>query len=141
MSSEKDYDDVQNTIDYWGYQILEFDFERKEMKAECYAIGNKELVVDNILIDSFHRILGKAAPQKPEIAETPDTISLPYMFKGSPYYTSTDEVLNSVQFQFSLSPDFSTIELDKVQDVENLYGSTGSPWHTPIDLNEGKDIT
>lgn len=63
------------------------------------------------------------------------------MFKGSPYYTSTDEVLNSVQFQFSLSPDFSTIELDKVQDVENLYGSTGSPWHTPIDLNEGKDIT
>lgn len=141
MSSEKDYDDVQKTIDYWGYQILEFDFERKEMKAECYAIGNKELVVDNILIDSFHRILGKAAPQKPEIAETPDTISLPYMFKGSPYYTSTDEVLNSVQFQFSLSPDFSTLELDKVQDVENLYGSTGSPWHTPIDLNEGKDIT
>lgn len=141
MSSEKDYDDVQKTIDYWGYQILEFDFEQKEMKAECYAIGNKELVLDNILIDSFHRTLGKAAPQKPEIAETPDTLSLPYIFKGSPYSTSTDEALNSTQFQFSLSPDFSTLELDKVQDVENLYGSTGSPWHTPVDLNEGKDIT
>lgn len=131
MSSEKDYDDVQKTIDYWGYQILEFDFEQKEMKAECYAIGNKELVLDNILIDSFHRTLGKAAPQKPEITETPDTLSLPYIFKGSPYSTSTDEALNSTQFQFSLSPDFSTLELDKVQDVENLYGSTGSPWHTP----------
>lgn len=33
------------------------------MKAECYAIGNKELVVDNILIDSFSRTLGKAAPK------------------------------------------------------------------------------
>ena len=52
MSSEQDYDDVQKTIDYWSYQILEFDFDKKEMKAECYAIGNKELVVDNILIDS-----------------------------------------------------------------------------------------
>lgn len=71
MSSEKDYDDVQKTIDYWGYQILEFDFERKEMKAECYAIGNKELVVDNILIDSFHRILGKAAPQNPKSQKHP----------------------------------------------------------------------
>ena len=58
MSSEQDYDDVQKTIDYWGYQILEFDFDKKEMKAECYAIGNKELVVDNILIDSFSRTLG-----------------------------------------------------------------------------------
>lgn len=63
MSSEQDYDDVQKTIDYWGYQILEFDFDKKEMKAECYAIGNKELVVDNILIDSFSRTLGKAAPK------------------------------------------------------------------------------
>lgn len=69
MSSEQDYDDVQKTIDYWGYQILEFDFDKKEMKAECYAIGNKELVVDNILIDSFSRTLGKAAPKKPEIKE------------------------------------------------------------------------
>lgn len=54
----------KKTIDYWGYQILEFDFDKKEMKAECYAIGNKELVVDNILIDSFSRTLGKAAPKK-----------------------------------------------------------------------------
>ena len=69
MSSEQDYDDVQKTIDYWSYQILEFDFDKKEMKAECYAIGNKELVVDNILIDSFSRTLGKAAPEKPEIKE------------------------------------------------------------------------
>ncbi len=30
MSSEQDYDDVQKTIDYWGYQILEFDFDKKK---------------------------------------------------------------------------------------------------------------
>ena len=142
MSSEQDYDDVQKTIDYWGYQILEFDFDKKEMKAECYAIGNKELVVDNILIDSFSRTLGKAAPKKPEIKEiTEETITLPYTFKGSPYKTTTDEQLNSVQYQFSLNQDFSTIEYNKVRDVEDLYGSTGKPLHIPIDLNENIDIT
>ena len=94
------------------------------MKAECYAIGNKELVVDNILIDSFSRTLGKAAPKKPEIKEiTEETITLPYTFKGSPYKTTTDEQLNSVQYQFSLNQDFSTIEYNKVR---------GNPYTSPL---------
>ncbi len=141
MSSEKDYADVQKTIDYWGYQILEFDFEKKEMKVECYAIGNKELVVDNILIDSFHRTLGKAAPAKPEVKQLPDTLTLPYTFEGSEYATTTDEPLNTVQFQFSFTDDFAVVDYEYVTDVENLYGSTGDPLHIPIDLNEGRDIT
>ena len=82
MSSEQDYDDVQKTIDYWGYQILEFDFDKKEMKAECYAIGNKELVVDNILNDSFSRTLGKAAPEKPEIKENNRRESSPCLIRS-----------------------------------------------------------
>lgn len=141
MSSEQDYDDVQKTIDYWGYQILDFDFDKKEMKAECYAIGNRDLVVDNILIDSFHRSLGKAAPQKPSIEEITDTITLPYTLAGSKYETESDEPLNSVQFQVSTTDDFSSVVFNKVTDVEDFYGSTGKPWHIPVDLNEGKDIT
>ncbi len=141
MSSEQDYDDVQKTIDYWGYQILEFDFDKKEMKVECYAIGNKELVVDNILIDSFSRTLGKAAPEKPEINEIPATITLPYTFEGSAYATTTDEPLNTVQYQFSFTEDFASIDYEEIADVEDLYGSTGSPLHIPIDLNENRDIT
>ncbi len=142
MSSECDYDDVQKTIDYWGYQILEFDFEKKEMKATCYAIGNKDIVTDNIQIDTFSRTLGKAAPQKPEIKElATDTVTLPFTFEGSVYQTDTDEKLNTVQYQFSLNKDFSTVEYNKVRDVENLYGSTGKPLHIPIDLNERTDIT
>lgn len=141
MSSEQDYPDVQKTIDYWGYQILEFDFEKKEMKAECYAIGNKELVVDNILIDSFSRTLGKAAPERPEVMEVPEVITLPYTFEGSDYATTTDSPLNTVQYQFSFTDDFATIDHEEIVDIEDLYGSTGSPLHIPIDLNEGRDIT
>lgn len=141
MSSEKDYDDVQKTIDYWGYQILEFDFDKKEMKAECYAIGNKMLVTENILIDSFHRTFGQEAPQQPVLNEVDKEIKLPYTFKGSPYSTTTQEKLNTVQYQFSTNPNFSTISLNVVRDVEDLYGSTKDPLYLPIDLNHNVDIT
>lgn len=143
MSSEKDYNDVQKTIDYWGYQILDFEFgaDSSEMTAECYAIGNRELVVDNLLIDSFHRTVGKAAPEKPSITALPDTLELPYAFIGSAYQTTTDEPLNSVQFQFAKTADFSTLEWESLRDVEDLYGSTGKPWHISVDRNEQLDIT
>lgn len=141
MSSEKDYDDVQKTIDYWGYQILEFDFEKKEMKAECYAIGNKALVVDNILIDSFHRTLGQSGPDRPQLGEIAEEVQLPYEFSGSAYSAASGEKLNTVQFQFSTKEDFSTVELNSIRDVENLYGSTGAPLYLPVDVNENVDIT
>lgn len=140
MSSEKDYDDVQKTIDYWGYQILEFDFDKKEMKAECYAIGNKELVVDNILIDTFHRKMNAAAPEKPALAEVPEVISLPYTFAGSDYNSTTEEPLNTVQFQIALTEGFETLLINSIRDVENLYGSTGRPLHIPVDINEETEV-
>lgn len=143
MSSEKDYDDVQKTIDYWGYQIMEFDFEKKEMEVECYAIGNKELVVDNILIDKYHRRMGKVAPDKPEInqLENNQTIKLPFTFCGSEYSAGSNEELNTTHFQIATSADFSNLALNVIRDIENLYGSTGKPFHIPVNLNEGVDIT
>lgn len=143
MSSEKDYDDVQKTIDYWGYQIMEFDFEKKEMEVECYAIGNKELVVDNILIDKYHRCIGKVAPNKPEIDdfENNQIIQLPFTFNGSEYSTESNEELNTSHFQVATSADFSNVALNVVRDVENLYSSTGKPFHIPVNLNEEVDIT
>lgn len=140
MSSEKDYDDVQKTIDYWGYQILEFDFDKKEMKAECYAIGNKELVVDNILIDSFHRKMEAAAPQKPILNDVPEAVSLPHTFSGSDYVSTANEPLNTVQYQIALAEDFNSPVINSIKDVENLYGSTGKPLHIPVDINEEMEI-
>ena len=140
MSSEKDYDDVQKTIDYWAYQILEFDFDTKEMKAECYAIGNDELVLDNILIDSFHRILDTEQPDKPGLEDIPETVTLPYEFKGSTYYSPINEPINTTEFQFSTDENFSQIVVSSIRDVENLYGSTGKPQHIPLDIHEGMDI-
>lgn len=141
MSSEQDMDDVQKTIDYWGYQILSFDFDKRQMQAECYAIGNRDLVVDNILIDSFSRTLGQTAPQAPALDAVADTVSLPMELSGSAYATTTEHPLNTTQFQVSTEESFNTLALNSVRDVEDFYGSTHKPLHIPIDLNEGVDIT
>jgi hypothetical protein len=141
MSSEQDYGDVQKTIDYWGYQILDFDFDKKEMTANCYAIGNKDIVRDNILIDSFRKRLDVPAPHKPAMNTLPEKLELPLSIEGSAYETDSDCPLNTVQIEISTSPNFSVTALNIVRDVENLYGSTGAPLHVPIDKNEGVDIT
>ncbi len=139
MSSEEDYDDVQKTIDYWGYQILEF--YDNEMKAECYAIGNKHIVTDNILIDSFSRKFGEPAPSKPFIKEIADTLIQPCVIEGSEFNTDHKYPLNTVRYQISTTEDFKEYVLDNIRDIENMYGSTGNPLHIPVDLNEYKNIT
>lgn len=142
MSSEADYADVQKTIDYWGYQILEFDYDRREMSVECYAIGNRDIALDNILIDSYHRRFGLEAPEAPSIEPlASDTVTLPVTFAGSPYASESGEKLNTTQFQIASVEDFSILAEDVVRDVEDFYGSTGTPLRIPIDLNENVDIT
>ncbi|MGI6224599.1 MAG: fibronectin type III domain-containing protein, partial [Prevotella sp.] len=142
MSSEQDFDDVQKTIDYWGYQILEFTYDdAPKMTAECYAIGNKDIVRDNLLIDTFHRQYGQPAPKKPSMAPVDETVTLPYTFKGSQYESEGKDPLNTVEYQISTTEDFSSIVVDNIRDVEDLYGSTRAPLHIPVDVNENVDIT
>lgn len=143
QSTEQDFDDVQKTIDYWAYQLVELDLENREMQVDCYAIGSPKLgfTLDNEHIDSFHRKFGKSAPNKPSVTNIiSDTLTLPYTFYSSEYSTSTDEVYNSTYFQISSVSDFSIIEYYKLRDFENLYGTTGSPNFDPVDINEGINI-
>ncbi len=143
QSTEIDFDDVQKTIDYWAYQIVDIDLVSQRMDVECYAIGSPTLgfTLDNVLIDSFHREFGKPVPLKPQITTSiSDTIELPFTIASSEFQTGSDEELNSTQFQFSSNVEFTDLEVDLIRDFENLYGSTGSPDYLPIDIYEGLDI-
>lgn len=143
QSTEKDFDDVQKTIDYWTYQIVSFDPEQKEMTVESYAIGSPKLgfSLENILIDSFYRKPDVQPPDKPAIVTIPsDTITLPYTFVSSAYSTVTGESYNSVQLQVSDFVDFSINKIDLIRDFENLYGTTGNPDYKPVDIHKNLDI-
>lgn len=143
QSTEKDFDDVQKTIDYWTYQIVTLDGSSGEMVVESYAIGSPKLgfTLDNILIDSFYRRFPAIQPDKPQINESPpDSITLPYTFTSSSYQTGSEEPYNSVQFQFASDPAFSDVKIDLIRDFENLYGTTGSPDYLPVDIHDTVDI-
>jgi hypothetical protein len=139
QSVEKDFDDVQKTIDFWTYQIVTIDTAK--MIVESYAIGSPKLgfTLDNILIDSFYRKLPAIPPLKPSITTVPeDSITLPYTFISSPYSTESEEPYNSVQFQIWSDGDRATPVMDLIRDFEDLYGTTGDPTYLPVNIN--KDI-
>jgi len=141
QSTEKDFDDVQKTIDYWPFQLVELNSEERSMYVETYVIGNEvETFASPQLVDSFHRIFGKEKPNKPEIAALPDTdIELPYTFESSPYATSTDELYNSVQFQVASDDAFTDLEFDLIRDYENIFGKHSGNLQL-VDLHKNVDI-
>lgn len=143
QSVEKDFDDVQKTIDYWAYQIVTFDNAKGSMTVDSYAIGSPKLglTLNNKLIDSFYRKPSVARPSKPSIITVPtDTITLPYIFTGSPYASASSELLNSTQFQIARDTIFSAPLADLIRDYENLFGTTGSPDYLPVDINKDVNI-
>lgn len=141
QSTEKDFDDVQKTIDYWPFQLVELDSEQKSMSVETYIIGNEvETLANPLLVDSFSRTFGKAKPNKPGLtALTNSEITLPFTFESSPYSTNTDYECNSVQFQIAADLNFINIEFDLIKDYENIYGAHPSGAQL-VDLNKNVDI-
>lgn len=142
QSTEQDFDDVQKTIDYWPFQIVELNAETRSMQVETYVIGNEvETLAAPMLVDSFSRTFNQAKPAKPSVLalETNEPIELPYTFESSPYVTTSGIEYNSVQFQVAASEDFSLLEFDLIRDFENIYGS--HPANCQLrDLNAGINI-
>jgi hypothetical protein len=140
---EQDYPDVQRSFDVWTYQIMDLDLDAGTMDVETYSIGNEEYVLDNQLIDSFHRYFGKPNPVKPSIVSLPDTaVILPHTFGGSAYFSPVGELPNSTEFEVAgASGDFQNdLLLNLKRDFENFYQIESPAYFSPIDQNEGVDI-
>ncbi|RKE86612.1 fibronectin type III domain-containing protein [Epilithonimonas arachidiradicis] len=143
MASEQDFDDVQKTISNWIYQIVDIDTVKKTFEVEAYSIGSIFEWKDNELMDSFHHVKNKPAPEKPSILNNyaGQEMELPITVESSSYQSTSDELLNSTEFLFSKTQDFSIIEKDIYRDFENLYGPVGNRTDISKDLNAGVDIT
>ncbi len=141
QSTEKDFDDVQKTIDYWPFQLVELDSEKKSMSVETYIIGNEvETLANPMLVDSFSRTFGKAKPNKPSLtALTNSEITLPFTFQSSAYSATSEYTCNSVQFQVASDINFTNLEFDLIKDYEDIYGAHPSGAQL-VDLNKNVDI-
>lgn len=140
---EQDYPDVQRSFDVWTYQIMDLDLLSGTMDVETYSIGNEEYTLDNQLIDVFHRYFGKPSPDQPTLLKPlSDTLTLPYVFAGSSYFSPVGELANSTEFEVAgASGNFKNdLLLNVRRDFENFYQIKSPTYFSPIDQNAGINI-
>lgn len=136
-SNQEDYLEIFRAHDHFGYTIFDVDLDAKSYIAESYTLGHTDLPLDNILLDSFGR--NSLAP----IIETPIFVGPPSL-AVLPVTLAASEQSNLCSSHFQLiteGGDWQNPLLDSLQDYENVYGDSGSPYYTPIDLNDGIDLT
>ncbi|MBD3583217.1 fibronectin type III domain-containing protein [Flavobacterium selenitireducens] len=143
MAVEQNFEDVQKTISNWIYQIIDIDVANGTFNVEAYSIGSIYQHKDNQLMDEFHRHLGLAAPNQPEItsALSGNDVELPLTVETSAYATTTNQELNSTQFMIGKTENFSIVEKDVYRDFEDLFGSVGTQVDSTANVNLGVDIT
>ncbi|MEM1450708.1 MAG: FN3 domain-containing metallophosphoesterase family protein [Planctomycetota bacterium] len=141
MSTERDFQEVQKTIDYWPFQIIEFFPAERRMRVETHAIGNALVSLDSELIDVFERTLGDPAPETPTItALGTGPLQLPLTIESSAFVQPAGHELHSTWFQVAPTAAFAEVEIDVHRAFENLYGTTGPPDYDPVDLHAGIDL-
>ena len=140
---EQNYPDVQRSFDVWTYQIMDIDLDAGTMDVECYSIGNQEYVIDNELIDQFHRYFGKQKPGQPQLLPPADTmVTLPYTFEGSDFYSPEGELYNATEFELAgATGDFENdLILNVKRDFEDYFQIESPAYWSPIDQMAGVDI-
>jgi hypothetical protein len=140
---EQNYPDVQRSFDVWTYQIMDIDLDAGTMDIECYSIGNQEYVLDNVLIDRFHRYFGKPGPEQPALAPPADSLlTMPYTFQGSAYISPAGEPFNSTEFEVAgPGGNFETdLLLNVKRDFEDYFQIENPAYWSPINQQAGVDI-
>lgn len=137
--NQTDYDEIMMTLDYYMFNIVDIDLDNQSFEMYTYSYGNTDKPQNCELIDHIYRKLNQTAPTKPQ-ALSPVTTSgsLPILVASS--FEGVDSVL-SVKFQITTTPgNYSSPNLDKRIDRINIYGNTGAPDYTPINLNNNVDL-
>jgi len=140
----RDYPEVQKSFDVYNYVIVDIDLTNGSFTGRTYSLGHKDKKQNNVLIDSFHKRIRAKKPDRPRAiapAGTSVNITTSMCFQGS-VYSGGDEEMNSSQFQITPNAGiYTNCIVDVKRDFENIFGDSGPPAWTPVDRNNGVDIT
>ncbi|HOE04789.1 MAG TPA: fibronectin type III domain-containing protein [Bacteroidales bacterium] len=137
--NQTDYSEIQMTLDHYCFNIVDIDLVNKTWDLYSYSLGNLDNPLDVVLIDEYHRYLNQPAPETPVcLAPQAQSIATPQLIASE--IVSADALMTS-HFQITSSPgNYSSTVVDSKRDWVNIYGDSGAPDYTPIDLNEGIDL-
>jgi len=131
-----DYAEIYRAHDYYGYILFDIDCSDSSYTADLYSLGNPDIPLDNVLIESFTRDLKLTPPDTPDAVSPSGTVTDPVVLTASDY--SGEALIMSSEFVLS---EGYTIHIDTIRTWENIFGDTGPPDWEPVDLNEGIDLT
>jgi hypothetical protein len=138
-SNQTDLRDIHKSFDYYGYTIVDIDVANKSYNATAYSLGNPDVVMYNVILDQWHGVKGRLAPDKPIATEVqyPDNYItlIASAFKGY----ENDSIMSS-QFQVAtFSGDFKSPLVDTIRHWVDYYGVNKN--YEPVNLNNGIDLT
>lgn len=136
--NQRDYEDVQKTIDHYLFQIVTMDLSQNTLYTETYSNGTDTYVLNNQLIDTYTKNLAASAPTKPTVSASAN-VTLPYTFQAGTY---TGQIAyNSTEFQIvEQSGTFASPRVRVKRDYEDIYLASNPNAYSPIDQNAGVDI-
>ncbi len=133
--NQQDYPEIHLTLDHYNYTIVEVNIAEKSWEAKTYSMGNSDLYLENELVDHWYNHTSIPKPETPialrienQGGENPTLVASEYI---------GDDAIMTSQFQITdTSGDYSNPILNVKRDWQNIFGDSGSPDYTPINLNE-----
>ena len=141
-NNQTNYPEIQRSFDHYCYALFDIDIENKKYEATTYSLGHPDLVLDNVIIDAFSRDKRALPLDRPELISpvTESVIKPPFSLEAEDYTKNFD--IMSSQFQVSADQgNYSDPIRNSIRDFEDVYGDTGPPDYSPIDLNNNIDLS
>ena len=138
----KNYPEIQKSFDHYCYSIVDIDIANKRCEVVTYSLGNPNKKLDNVEIDRFIRDKKNGNPPETPSILLPKEKYVEFPFKLiASKYSGKYEMMSS-QFQITTQENnFDSPVIDIIRDYEDIYGVTGPPNYTPINLNKQIDLT
>ena len=136
-----DYPEIQKTYDHYCYSLIDIDLAAKKYEAKSFSLGHDNKRLNNVMIDSFYRDKNAPSPAKPALV-SPDSGAYikPIFWLEAEDFTKDYDIMSS-QFQITdKKSDYRYPKVNKIRDYEDIYKDSGSPYYTPIDVNDGIEL-
>lgn len=126
----RDFNDISVCYSHYFFQILEIDIANESYKNTMYSLGSAVDPQNNTPLDSWYKIKNQANPDTPLIENVTSTNENVQISVSK--YSGIDSLM-SVQFQVIDSTKSSSLALDSLIQVKNIYGVDENS--KPIDKN------
>ncbi len=137
-NNQQDYLNTIKSMDQYHWILVDVDMENRSYSAKMYSLGNPELPRNNEVMDEWTVI-------NPSPNGILSYLGINNAVTGGPMRLTAlsdcdDAILHSTRLQIATDTDFNNIIHDVTRSYTNIYGDSGNPFWTPVDLNASIDL-